>query len=513
MPVVSKQGIARETSFGHSYSGRMDAESLQMHFDSSPAIRLLRAASAPWVAAFLHAQFKRPVAVTRTHTELLVALRSFQESVHTSCPHVLTDRAEHYLNEWSSPDRCWLRRALETDCEEAVYQLTSASEEVLRFLEQSQQRELGFIGTESRLRLIVDSLRQVVVGASDDSDMRVSDLKLQKAAIEQQIRAIEQGEDASRFSDTRIREQFGMSVSLLSELQRDFRAVEERFRQITATVQQQLMAAGESRGGILEQALDAEDSLREDDQGVSFYEFFRLIQSADRQSQLRELIRSLEQLEQLADQQDGLQTVRQMLPVLLTEAARVTETERRLSATIRRLLDPGNQKQGQRISQVLQEIKTLAAGQAQNPPTDRVSLSVDDSVRVYSPVGRRFWSPPMTFETIDLTSAGTDSLPGGEGLAEFSRLSRIDFRRIRSNVEEAVSERGMITLDELLELHPPTTGVMEVLGYMQLASEGPHLIDGGLPEDVVIPGAMEQTGMLVVRIPRVVFVSEEMAIS
>ena len=369
------------------------------------------------------------------------------------------------------------------------------------------------MGTESRLRLVVDTLRQLVTGASQDTDFHLADLKRQKAAIERKIASIEQGEGISVFSDTRVREQFGMGVALLRELQRDFRAVEERFRQITTTVQQQLMTAGDSRGGILEQVLDAEDALRQDDQGVSFYEFFRLIQSADRQAQLRDLIRDLEQLDQLADQQEGMQTVRQMVPVLLTEAARVTETERRLSATIRRLLDPVNQKQGQRISEVLQEIRTLAAGQAENPPSGQVGLTVDDTVRVFSPVGRRFWSPPLTFETVDLTDGGTDVSGSSEALAEFSQLSRIDFRRIQSNVDEAVADRGMITLGELLEDHPPQTGVMEVIGYLQLACEGPHLIDEGLPEDVVIPGAMEQTGMLVVRIPRVVFVSEEMAVS
>lgn len=491
----------------------MDAESLHAHFDSSPAIRLLRASSAPWVAAFLHAQFKHPVTVTRTQTELLVALRRFQEDLHRKQPGMLTNRAEQYLNDWSSKERRWLRRALESGIDEPVYQLTSASEEVLQLLERSLQREVGFVGTESRLRLVVDTLRQLVTGASQDTDFHLADLKRQKAAIERKIASIEQGEGISVFSDTRVREQFGMGVALLRELQRDFRAVEERFRQITTTVQQQLMTAGDSRGGILEQVLDAEDALRQDDQGVSFYEFFRLIQSADRQAQLRDLIRDLEQLDQLADQQEGMQTVRQMVPVLLTEAARVTETERRLSATIRRLLDPVNQKQGQRISEVLQEIRTLAAGQAENPPSGQVGLTVDDTVRVFSPVGRRFWSPPLTFETVDLTDGGTDLSGSSEALAEFSQLSRIDFRRIQSNVDEAVADRGMITLGELLEDHPPQTGVMEVIGYLQLASEGPHLIDEGLPEDVVIPGAMEQTGMLVVRIPRVVFVSEEMAVS
>ncbi|MCP4511034.1 MAG: DUF3375 family protein, partial [Fuerstiella sp.] len=64
----------------------MDTSTLLMHFDSSPAIRLLRAGNAPYVIAFLHIQFKQWGTITIPHSELLPALGAFQEELQLSWP-------------------------------------------------------------------------------------------------------------------------------------------------------------------------------------------------------------------------------------------------------------------------------------------------------------------------------------------------------------------------------------------------------------------------------------------
>ncbi len=43
----------------------MNLGRLLVYFDTSPAIRLLRAQTAPYVIGFLHEQFKRGDAITR----------------------------------------------------------------------------------------------------------------------------------------------------------------------------------------------------------------------------------------------------------------------------------------------------------------------------------------------------------------------------------------------------------------------------------------------------------------
>lgn len=487
----------------------MDASSVLMHFEASPAIRLLRAGNAPYVIAFLHAQFKASAELTIPHSELLPALASFQEDLRQQYPDALRDRPEAYLADWCSPDKLWLHRFLEAGRDEPIYQLTPHSEEVIEFIDQSLQRGIGFVGTESRLRLVIETLQQLVVGASDDPSVHLKDLRKQKEQIERQIAALESGEAVDVFHPTRIREQFSLAVTVLKELERDFRGVEARFREITQDVQQRQLQGMDSRGGILNDALDAEDALRTDDQGISFYEFFRLIQSTEQQQKLRTIIQRLNQMPELAEQREGLQTVRRMMPLLLSEAAKVTRTERRLSSTLRRLLDAQSYQERVRTAELLREIRGLAAAMAANPPRDQVALEVDGAIAVQSPVGRAFWTPPAEFETVDLTDQFTDSETRDTLFRQLASLHRIDFSAMRHQIRRAAEQRGSVTLPEILNDHPPRSGMMDVLGYLQIASDDGHRIDHGLPEEVVIPSGLDGDRRLIVTVPRVTYVFQE----
>ncbi|MEZ6132364.1 MAG: DUF3375 domain-containing protein [Planctomycetaceae bacterium] len=487
----------------------MDVSTLLLHFDSSPAIRLLRAGNAPYVIAFLHAQFKQSGTITIPHSDLLPALGSFQEELQVSWPDALRDKPETYLADWCSRDKLWLHRFLEAGRDEPIYQLTPHSEEVIEFVSQSLHKDLSFVGTESRLRLVIETLQQLVVGASDDPTVHLEELHRQQAAIEEQISKIERGEAVPAFHPTRIREQFNLAVTMLQELERDFRAVEERFKEITQDVQQKQIRGMDTRGGILGAAMDAEDALRTDDQGVSFYEFFRLIQSTEQQRQLRTIIQQLGEIHELAEQKDGLQAVRRMMPLLLSEAAKVTQTERRLSSTLRRLLDAQAHLERLKVAELLRDIRSLAAAMSTAPPVDDVAIEVDDAVELFSPVSRQFWTEPTEFESIDLTESTTDSDQRDEIFRQFASLHRIDFRAMRSRIQSAAAVQGTVTLGELLDASPPQSGVMDVLGYLQIASDDHHIIDHDLPEDIVIPSAMNGDRTLIVTVPRVTFVSKQ----
>lgn len=489
----------------------MDASTLLMHFESSPAVRLLRAGNAPYVIAFLHAQFKQAGTITIPHSDLLPSLGSFQEELQQSYPDALKDKAETYLTDWSSRDKLWLHRFLEAGRDEPVYQLTPHSEDVIEFIDKSLRSNVGFVGTESRLRLVIETLQQLVIGASDDPTVHLEELRKQKSAIEEQINRIERGEAVPAYHPTRIREQFGLAVTMLKELQRDFRSVEERFKQITQDVQQKQLQGMDTRGGILGDAMDAEDALRTDDQGVSFYEFFRLIQSTEQQRQLRAIIVQLNQIHELAEQTEGLKAVRRMMPQLMSEAAKVTQTERRLSSTLRRLLDAQAHHERQRVAELLREIRGLAAAMSHQPPVDDVAIELDDTISLYSPVSRQFWTEPSEFESIDLTEQVADDDRREDLFRDFAKLHRIDFRAMRSLIQDSIRERGRVSLVELLDQAPPQSGVMDVLGYIQIATDDGHVIDHELSEEVVIPSGMDSQRTLIVTVPRIVFIAKDAA--
>lgn len=139
----------------------MTPDKLAIYFDTSPAISLFRADHAAFVLCFLYERFKRAHLIDIPHSEMMSALTAYQERLHEAGQDVLREKPEDYLRNWSSSERRWLRRSIEPGRNEAMYQLTPHSEAVIEFVERALQQDLSFVGTESRLRLVMQTLEEL----------------------------------------------------------------------------------------------------------------------------------------------------------------------------------------------------------------------------------------------------------------------------------------------------------------------------------------------------------------
>ncbi len=157
---------------------------LLVYFDTSPAMRLLRSPNAPFIADFLNRQFKQAARIAISHSDLLSALIVYQEQLQESYPEKLGGKADSYLTDWCSRETRWLQRFLEAGRDEPVYQLTPHTEDVFAFLDRVLDKDLGFVGTESRLKLVIETLADLVVGSSDDPEMRLAHLREERTAFE-----------------------------------------------------------------------------------------------------------------------------------------------------------------------------------------------------------------------------------------------------------------------------------------------------------------------------------------
>jgi hypothetical protein len=481
----------------------MTPEKLSIYFDTSPAIRLLQAKNSPFVVCFLYERFKRTHAIAIPHSELLPALAAFQERLQEIYVDALRDKPEEYLRDWSSPEKRWLHRFLEAGRNEPMYQLTPHSEAVIEFVERALQQDLAFVGTESRLRLVMQTLEELVIGASDNPEVRLADLRERQARIAAEIDQIERAGVVSTFAPTRVREQFALAVRMLKQLQGDFRAVEEKFKEITRQVQQRQVQGIDARGGILGDALGAEDELKRQDQGVSFFEFLKFIQSPARQDRLREVIQRLLRLRELADQTEGLATIRHMVRGLLDEAEKVLQTTRRLSASLRRLLDTRTQQERRRVTELLRQIRVLAAGLGHDPPR-HVGIDIEHAIEISAPMSRTDWAPPTCFRQVYLTEFVADESQRRKVFREFHEMQPIDWNAMRRRIRQAVGPQGQCTLGRLLQDEPPA-GLIDVLGYLQIACDDRHLVRADATEEIIVPDG--NLGLLAVTVPLVTFIA------
>ncbi len=490
----------------------MHLDKLLMYFETSPALRLLRSPNAPFIVDFLEQQFKRAACITLPFSDLHTALAAYQEEIRPAYPDMLRDKPETYLAKWCSHDTRWLDRFLEAGRNEPVYQLTPHTEDVITFLDGVLEQDLGFIGTESRLKLVIDTLADLVVKASDDPAARLAYLRDERQQLDEEIQRIQDEGLVTKYEPAQIRERFATAISLLKQLQGDFRAVEEKFKGITQQVQQRTVEGRDTRGGILQFALDAEDVLKREDQGVSFYEFVRFILSPSQQERLQEVVQQVGRIRELATLADGLDTVRRMVPLLLAEAEKVMRTNQRLSATLRRLLDVQAHRERQRVAQLLREIRGLAASLADDPPRNTVGLEIETKANIASPFARTFWSEAPRLTSVDLTEYVMDDNRRAEAFRMLAAMQRLDWRCLRGVVHDAVAQHGTITLGSLLAEHPPEAGVVEVLAYIQIARDEGHIVSREAVEEVCLPASKDGRRGLGLEIPLVRFTATERAI-
>ena len=470
----------------------MELERTKAFLDNSPTIRLLRADSASFVLDFLQQTFKHNLAggtIDLPQDDLRTRLALYQERLHESDPDVLIGPADRYLIAWS--DAGWLRRFLPATSTQPHYQLTRFSEDALRFVEASVSRRSRIVGTESRLRLVIETLDDVVRGASPDRDERLRRLQADRQAIEDEIAEIQAGGSVSTYRPAQIRERFHTAVNLLKDLQTDFRAVEDRFAEIAAEVQRNSAGESQSRGEILAGALDAEDLLKEQDEGVSFYAFVSFLFSPDAQAELRQTIRSVSNLAAIADDRAAIEHIRHMVPSLLMEADKVLRTTGRLSQTLRRLLDADSAEHRRRTAEVLRDIRQLAARlredviESGDAIVDDLGLTVETSLGLSSPMSRLPWTPPLVFEQSVIETHEVDLRKAEQQGRKLAQMQRIELDRMRNVLREATIDRT-VTLSELIERRPPKAGVMELVGWLQIAHEDGHRIDTDAEQSVWI---------------------------
>ncbi len=478
---------------------------LLAYFETSPALRLLRSTNAAFIIDFLDRQYKQPGRIAIPHSDLLAALIAYQDELQESHAGTLPQRADTYLSEWCSRDTRWLKRLLVSGHDEPVYQLTPHTEDVFIFLDRVLDKDLGFVGTESRLKLVIDTLSDLVVGASDDPETRLRHLAGERDRMQAEIDKIKADGNVAKYQPAQIRERFATAVSLLRQLQGDFRAVEESFRDITVQVQQR-QVGGETRGRILEFALDAEELLKQEDQGVSFYEFVRLVLSPSQTERLEKIIRDVRRIPDLPPRSEGMEFLRGMVTLLQKEAEKVMRTNQRLSATLRRLLDARGHAERQQIAELLSDIRSKAVALAGEEVLEEVGLSLELDLAIDSPFRRSFWTEPSRFEMRDLTGFRPDENERLAAFQQFAALQRLDWAEMRSRIRQMLTLEHAPTLRDLLELHPAEGGVVEIIGYVQIATEDGHLVDPIAREVVVVSGKDHEDGSIALEIPLVTFV-------
>ena len=468
-----------------------------------PAWRLLRSDHAPLVAGFLYRAFvdrsQRSLPESALEDRLEDELFGLRESLGDD---KFPKAAREYLDDWTLPERAWLRKFYRDGSDEPHFDLMPAAGKAISWLASLSDR--SFVGTESRGLLVFELLRQIAAGSEADPAGRVEDLKRRRAELDHELELAGRGEirvlDASA-----IKDRF-QQLSLMSrELLADLREVEHNFRSLDRQFREGVARGAPSKGELLDASLGRRDEITESDQGRSFDSFWDFLLAEGRAEEFSELLDRVLRLPAIREM-DPDDRMRRIHHDWMDAGEHTQRTVRKLSRQLRRFLDNRAQLENRRIMDLLQSIESSALVLRDDPPKGKLAAIDGTKASIGLPMER-----PLHTERREVALRQVELEAGDEDL-DVSMLYRqvvIDRQALADHLSRALETRRSVTLGELCDFRPPRQGLAEVLAYMQMAVDSPNAsIDEEHEETVSWKGRdrSNQPVLRSARIPRVIFV-------
>ncbi len=442
----------------------MDHDQIE-HLRRHSAWSLLRANTAALVVGFLTSEFIDHNAGNVPASRLVARLDDHLDALNQQLGEDRYRRpAKEYLEEWSDAEHGWLRRFYPPGSDEPHFDLTPAVEKAATWIDSLADR--SFIGTESRLTTIIELLRQLVVEADDDPAARLADLHRRRAAIDAEIERIEAGHVTA--ADPLVqRDRYQQFARTARELLSDFREVEENFRSLDRDLRQKIAAWSGSKGELLDDVVESRSGIADSDQGRSFRAFYELLLTAERQSELSDLLDRLHHLEGLPELDARLARVHYDW---IDASERTQGTVRRLSEQLRRFLDDQVWLENRRVFDLLRSIEASAI--ALRDTADVPVTTVVDSLRptVVLPMERPLYRRTRT-EALD---GGPVDGPADEVLDTSSMFDQlhVDRQVLVGAVHRVLGAGQSVTLDAVLDDTPLEHGLAELVAYFSLHETG-----------------------------------------
>ncbi len=432
------------------------------------------------VASFLDRTFRENNVRMVSESELILALDDYQRSLAERQEGDIFPRtASEYLTEWTSDSRGWLRKFYPKGSDIPHYDLTPEAEKALSWMEQLSG--VGFIGTEGRLNLCFDLLRQVVHGTEENRGLRLKSLKKQKKELEDEIDRLKKGEFTG-LTDRELRERFQQFRQTARDLLGDFRAVERNFSELDRSIREEITLWDGEKSELLRRILERHDEIADSDEGQSFRAFWDFIMHPASQDEFERLLERAWDIRELGD----LLEDRRIRRVHFDWIRAGEQTQRRvalLSGQLRRYLDDKALWENRRIMGFLRDIEHKAVRIMGHPPADAGFMEISGSkCEVTLPVDYPLFSPPLA-----VSLAGIRPETGAEELDMSLLLNQtfVDRSRLESNIDACLADSAQVSLSSVISRFPLKQGLAELVTYAQVASERTEcIIDESVRERV-----------------------------
>lgn len=442
----------------------MEYEAIEALRERHAAWRLLRAGNATLILAFLGGFFVEGNRGACPASEVAAALDDY---LYVANADLSADGGEArfprepraYLEDWSAVDTGYLRRFYPTGHEEVHYEVTPAFEKAYAWVESLKGR--SFVGTESRLHIVVALLREIVHGTEADPQLRLAELRRRRDALDHEIAAVESGH-VSVLDATGVRDRYQQFSATARELLADFREVEENFRLLDRAAREKIATWDGSKGELLAELVGSRSEIAGSDQGRSFQAFYEFLLSEARQEELSDLLATVTAL----DAVEAEERMRGIHHEWSEAAERAQRTVRQISEQLRRFLDDQVWLENRRVLDLVRTVEGAAFEVRATPPSFGLVVDVP-GIEIALPVERPLYQPPAAVEVESLIPPATEEV---DTEVLFTQTF-VDQARLVDNIRAVLPPRSSALLSDIVTMYPIEQGAAEIVGYLALSGD------------------------------------------
>ncbi len=482
----------------------LDYDTLHLLQNEHPSWRLLRSPNAPLVVSFLNRIFIQPNVRLMSEADLIEALEDDLFVLRERLGDDSFPRsAREYLTDWSSPAKGWLRKFYPRGTDEPTYDLVPAIERVITWLGDLDAR--SFVGTESRLLLLFDLLRQMATGSRSDPKARVTELQKRRDEIDKEISRTLAGEVAV-LNDTALRDRFQQFTNIARDLLSDFREVEQNFRRLDRSVRERIALWEGGKATLLDEIMGRRDAIDDSDQGNSFRAFWEFLMSDSRQQEFTDLLDTILEHPAIAAAEPDPR-LRRVHYDWLQAGDHTQRTVADLSKQLRRFLDDQAWLENRRIMDLLRGIEAKSLSVRDSPPTSAAFMEMNEtSAFIALPFERPLFVPP--FKPV-LASAILTALGEEIDTSALFAARLVDKAALAAHIRQSLREASQVTLRQLVQSRPPEHGLAEIIAYLELGHTSFTITMDESTEDMLEWSGITDDGSAVqksARLHRVIFV-------